>query len=140
MATDAAWCGQCYAPVAAAVPAAGAAVASAVGVPGGAVTGGRFASVADPQAPVRPPGWRPVLTLDDLPAPVRRTRWRKTQTTFGPIGRIVCTVGLVVPFVIMVVGGIVADPFALGGAFIWGGIITPWALRDIWRAGQLPSG
>ena len=122
LAAGASWCGQCYGSVATRQV---------------ADSGGLAASQTVTE--VRPFGWRPVPSLEDLPAPVRRTRWRKTPTTFGPFGRVACTIGLIVPFLIMLVGGIVADPFALGGAFIWGAIIMPWALKDIWRAGQLPS-
>jgi len=39
----------------------------------------------------------------------------------------------------MVVGGLV-DMFAWGGAAVYGAIIVPWAMRDIWKAGQVRVG
>lgn len=80
-----------------------------------------------------------VTTLPTLPAPLRTTRWRKTPTTFGPTGRVLCTLALLIPLVLMVVGGLV-DPFIWGGAGVWAGIVMPWALRDIWKAGRLAAG
>ena len=76
------------------------------------------------------------MPLETLPPPVRRTRWRKTPTTFGPAGRVSCTFALFVPLALMVVGGL-ADPFVWGGAGFWGAVVMPLALRDIWKAGQL---
>jgi len=84
-------------------------------------------------APTRPV---PVATL----APeVIRTRWRKTPTTFGPVGRVVATIGLVIPFIFFVVIGILTGGLTIFGAGIWGFIIMPWGLRDTWRAGQVPA-
>lgn len=82
---------------------------------------------------------RPVTAPDALPPPVVRTRWRKTPTTFGPVGRLLSTLGLVLPFLFLVVTGVIGDPFTLGGAVIWGVILMPWGLRDVWRAGTLPA-
>ncbi len=88
----------------------------------------------------QPFGWQPPGgAAEPLPVPRRTTRWRKTTTTFGPLGRVLATIGLIIPFLIMLIGGLVADPFALGGAAIWGVIIMPWGLKDVWRAGQLPA-
>ena len=66
-----------------------------------------------------------------------RTRWRKTATTFGPVGRLSATLALVIPLAFMVVGGL-ADPFVWGGAGFWVLVVMPLALRDVWKAGQLP--
>jgi hypothetical protein len=82
--------------------------------------------------------FRPVVPAS-RPQPLRRTRWRKTPTTFGPVGRVIATVCLVVPVVFLVVVGLYGDIFALGGAGIWGFVIMPWGLRDVWQAGQLPA-
>jgi hypothetical protein len=120
MSSDAQWCGQCYAipgratPVAAAPP--------AFGTPGG--------SIMTRQGPAAP----------TLAPTVVRSRWRKTQTTFGPFGRVVATVGLVLPEVFFVYIGIKLFGFTVFGAVIWGFIIMPWGLRDVWRAGQVPVG
>lgn len=77
------------------------------------------------------------LPLETLPPPVRRTRWLKTPTTFGPTGRLSLTLALLVPLALMIVGGL-ADPFVWGGAGFWVIVVMPLALRDIWKAGQLP--
>lgn len=71
------------------------------------------------------------------PPPARHSRWAKTPTTFGPAGRIVATLLLLVPLAVMIVGGI-ADPFVWGGAGAYLVIIVPWGLRDIWKAGIVP--
>ena len=77
------------------------------------------------------------MPLETLPPAVRRTRWRKTPTTFGPAGRLSLTLALLVPLPLMLIGGL-ADPFVWGGAGFWTIVVMPLALRDIWKAGQLP--
>jgi hypothetical protein len=67
---------------------------------------------------------------------MRSTRWGKTPTTFGPVGRVVATVLLAIPLLLMAVGGL-ADPFVWGGAGLYLAVVMPWALRDIWRAGAV---
>jgi hypothetical protein len=90
-------------------------------------------------APVSTPGpVRAVPTKTAAPATIK-SRWRKTPTTFGPLGRILATVALVVPEVLFVVIGIVTGGLTLAGAVIWGGIIMPWGLKDTWRAGTMPD-
>jgi hypothetical protein len=105
------WCGQCFAAV---TP-----ESSAAPVPAGTWAGPTVAA-ARPQ---------PVM---------RSTRWAKTDTTFGPVGRVVATLALLVPLVVMAVGGL-ADPFVWGGAAVWGLVIMPWGLRDVWKAGRVAS-
>jgi hypothetical protein len=108
------WCPQCFAPAGRAATA----IALAPDRPEPAVFG----------AVGRPPP----------PAPVTvPTRWRKTPTTFGPVGRSLATVALVVPLALMAVGGIV-DPLVWGGLFVWVGVVMPLALRDIWKVGRIP--
>jgi hypothetical protein len=81
---------------------------------------------------------RPVPVTATLPPQLVRTRWRKTQTTFGPMGRVMCTLGLVIPFIVLVIAGVLTGGLELGGAALWGFVIMPWGLRDVWRAGALP--
>jgi hypothetical protein len=69
---------------------------------------------------------------------MRSTRWAKTTTTFGPVGRVLSTVALLIPLALMVIGGL-ADPFVWGGIAVWGGVVMPWALRDVWKAGLVAS-
>jgi hypothetical protein len=109
------WCGQCFA-----------ATSGGAGTPAAAT-------------PRNPPVWQG----PSVPAPValramRTTRWAKTDTTFGPLGRVTATLALLVPLVVMLVGGM-ADPFAWGGAAVWGVVIMPWGLRDVWKAGRFAS-
>ena len=78
------------------------------------------------------------VPLNTLPPTVRRTRWRKTPTTFGPAGRVSLTLALLVPLAFMIVGGL-ADPFVWGGAGFWLVVVMPLSLRDIWKAGQLQA-
>jgi hypothetical protein len=68
---------------------------------------------------------------------MRPTRWAKTTTTYGPVGRVLATFGVLVPLAVMIVGGF-AVTFAWGGAAVYAGVIVPWAMRDIWRVGYLP--
>jgi hypothetical protein len=72
-----------------------------------------------------------------LPPTVRRSRWRKTQTTFGPVGRVLWTFALIVPVPLFIVAGVVGDLFAFGVAVIWAFVIMPMGLRAVWRAGQV---
>jgi hypothetical protein len=120
LATGATWCGQCYSAVGTAATAPSTPFGSGGTAPAGPWVPGRAAPV---QA---------------LPVQLRKTRWGKTPTTFGPMGRTVATLALLVPLSVMLVGGL-ADPFVWGGAAVWGGILMPWALRDIWKAGQVPA-
>jgi hypothetical protein len=110
------WCGQCYAPKGRAAPSPimAAAMPATTGVPGLMIR----------PAPVLPPT-------------VRRSRWRKTQTTFGPVGRVLWTIALVVPVPLFIVAGVVGDLFAFGVAVIWAFVIMPMGLRAVWRAGQV---
>jgi hypothetical protein len=80
---------------------------------------------------------RPVPAAAVLPATVRRSRWRKTQTTFGPVGRVLWTLVLVVPVPLFLVAGVIGDIFAFGVAGIWAFVIMPMGLRAVWRAGQV---
>jgi hypothetical protein len=73
-----------------------------------------------------------------LPVHVTKTRWRKTQTTFGPLGRVLATMALVIPFAFFLAIGILSGGMFVGGALIWGILLMPWGLRDVWKAGQLP--
>lgn len=61
------------------------------------------------------------------------SRWKKTDGTFGPAGRIVATVLLIVPLPVFVLG--VATGIGIIGAGVWVLVLMPWALRDIWKRG-----
>jgi hypothetical protein len=112
------WCGQCYAPRGRA-----------------ATTNATAASVGVPARMTRP-----VPAAAVLPPTVRRSRWRKTQTTFGPVGRVLWTFALVVPVPLFLVAGVIGDIFAFGVAGIWAFVIMPMGLRAVWRDGQVIEG
>jgi hypothetical protein len=61
---------------------------------------------------------------------VRGSRWSKSDLTFGPVGRVVATVLLLVPLWWFLNG---AGIFGLVGVVTYGLFLVPWALRDIWR-------
>jgi hypothetical protein len=81
---------------------------------------------------------RPMAATATLPPTIVRSRWRKTPTTFGPVGRIIATFVLVVPEIVFVVVGFLTGGLTIFGAGIWGFIIMPWGLRDTWKAGTVP--
>jgi hypothetical protein len=59
------------------------------------------------------------------------SRWRKTATSFGPVGRVSWTVG------VAAVGGLCLfslDPFAIGGWFL---IAAPLILRSVWKRARV---
>ena len=61
---------------------------------------------------------------------VRGSRWARSDLTFGPVGRVVATVGVLIPVWWLLVW---AGPFGFGCLVIYGFFLVPWALRDIWR-------
>jgi hypothetical protein len=61
------------------------------------------------------------------------SRWKKTDGTFGPAGRIIATGLLVVPLPVFALG--VATGIGIIGAGLWVIVVMPWALRDIWKRG-----
>ena len=103
---------------------------------GAAWCGQCFARVEAAPPPAAPTGFRPAGT-QPREVLTRPTRWEKTPTTFGPMGRLVATFGVLVPLLVMIVGGFV-DIFAWGGAAFYAAVIVPWAMRDIWREGRVP--
>ena len=61
------------------------------------------------------------------------SRWKKTDGTFGPAGRIIATVLLLLPLPVFVLA--VATGIGIIGAGVWVLVLMPWALRDIWKRG-----
>jgi hypothetical protein len=127
LSADAQWCGQCYAvrtPAATGMPI----------TPGVGEAPNRFGGTASGvMSPTR------MAQAQALPATVVKSRWRKSATTFGPLGRILATIALVVPFVVFVVLAVFTGGMVLAAPVIWGFVIMPWGLRDTWRAGQVAS-
>jgi hypothetical protein len=61
------------------------------------------------------------------------SRWKKTDGTFGPAGRLIATVLLIVPLPVLALG--VATGIGIIGAGLYVVIVMPWALRDVWKRG-----
>jgi len=76
------------------------------------------------------PGRR--ITDPDLVAPLMTySRWKKSDSTFGPTGRMVATLLLIAP--LPLVGMAIATGIGIIGAGIYIFIVMPLALRDIWK-------
>ena len=111
LAANADWCPRCLAPRA--TPAAPAPVAVS------AIFGGT--------APVE----APVATLTPPTNPPKTGRFAKTEVSFGLPGRIVLTIVLFIPLVWFIY--LAKEFIGVGGLVLWGGVVMPWALRDLWR-------
>ena len=75
----------------------------------------------------------PAASLTPSAPKPKPSRWAKSDTTFGPLGRIVATIGMVVPFIFFVAAGLLTiDPFVLIGGVIWGGLMFV-GLRQVWQ-------
>jgi hypothetical protein len=58
----------------------------------------------------------------------------RSALTFGPVGRTLWTICILVPPAPILY---LSDWFAgWGFAALWWGVITPWAMRDLWRSGR----
>src|SRR3954463_6856875 len=102
--------------------------------------GNNAAASADAAAPAAPamPGrtvFTPPAHTSQQPTG-RASRWAKSDTTFGPVGRLIATIALIVPFTFLVAAGLLTfDPFVLGGAGIWA-LLMAMGLRQTWAAVQ----
>ena len=67
--------------------------------------------------------------------PVRHSRWAKSHTSFGPTGRVVATVLLLLPLVVFAFT--LASGVGIVGAGIWLFVVMPLGLRDIWKKAPL---
>lgn len=68
---------------------------------------------------------------DTAGRPSKGSRWSSSDTTFGPVGRVLATIGLLVPVPLFVLTA--GMGFGLLGGGIWVFVILPWGLRDVWR-------
>ena len=59
------------------------------------------------------------------------SRWKKSDGTFGPAGRIIATILLLVPLPVFLLAA--ATGIGIIGAGLWVIVVMPWALRDIWK-------
>jgi hypothetical protein len=79
---------------------------------------------------------RPRLSQDFQPPLRTYSRWKKSAGTFGPAGRVVATLLLLVP--LPVFGAAIATGFGIIGGGIYIIVVMPWALRDIWKRAAIP--
>jgi hypothetical protein len=105
----AAWCGLCLRPIPTTAPASG--VFAAADAPFDAANGA-----------FRPTAPKPAADL------FSESRWRSGVMTFGPVGRVVLTIGVFLPYPFFLLN----LPFGLVGVVVWTAIV-PRALRDIWQ-------
>jgi hypothetical protein len=59
------------------------------------------------------------------------SRWRKTTTTFGPVGRSLWTLGVLL---VMAMAVFSQNPFAIGPLCF---VLPPLVLRSVWAKGRL---
>lgn len=91
-------------------------------------------AAAEPFVPSRL-GFTPPPLLPSGPLP-KASRWAKSDTTFGPVGRVGWSIALLIPFLFLVGTGVLTfDPFVLGGAGIWA-VLMVMGLRQLWQAVQ----
>jgi len=64
------------------------------------------------------------------------SRWKKSSGTFGPAGRVIATVLLLVPLPVLAMAASVGIGLIGGGIYVL--VIMPWALRDIWQRAAIP--
>lgn len=71
------------------------------------------------------------MTGDETPLwGQRRSRWARSDVTFGPVGRVVASLLMLVPLWWFIK---YAGVFGIVGVPIWLVKVLPWGLRDIWR-------
>jgi hypothetical protein len=81
-----------------------------------------------PPTPTSAPAGAGVLTT--------HSRWSKSSGTFGPTGRVVATLLLLLPLPIFAMALTVGFGIIGGGIYVL--VIMPWALRDIWKQAAIP--
>jgi hypothetical protein len=59
------------------------------------------------------------------------TRWRKTTTTFGPLGRVLWTLAVLL---VMALALFSQNPFAIAPLCL---LLPPLVLRSVWAKGRL---
>jgi hypothetical protein len=93
------------------------------------------AAVSPSVAPSRAP-MTPRASLQASGPTPKPSRFAKSDTTFGPFGRMVATVAMIVPLLFFIATGFLTfDPFVFMGAVIWLGLM--WVgMRQIWAPVQ----
>jgi len=88
-----------------------------------------------------PPGPQPMPHPGLVGTPshvqVRPSRWAKSDVTFGPVGRVVASVLMVLPLLFLLGTGVfTADPFEFIGAVIWS-LLMVTGFRHVWQPVKL---
>lgn len=83
-----------------------------------------------PAVPAPVPG-RHVPAPTPAGPPPTYSRWRKTDTSFGPVGRLAWTVGMLLMAGLSVLSG---NPFAIGPICL---IAVPLVLRSVWASSRV---
>ena len=66
----------------------------------------------------------------------RTSRWAKGPTTFGPVGRVLVTLVLLMPTPFIVLS--LALGIGIAGLVVYGFIVLPMALREVWKPARIP--
>lgn len=87
----------------------------------------------EPEEEAAAPGFAPPDAHPEVPmlSDLQWSRWRKTSTTFGPIGRILATIVVCIIPVLWL--GSTLFPMAI----VWIVTVWPFALRSIWQKGRI---
>jgi hypothetical protein len=64
------------------------------------------------------------------------SRWKKSASTFGPIGRVVATVLLLMPVPVLILT--LAIGIGIAGMVAYCGVLLPMALREVWKQVRFP--
>lgn len=64
------------------------------------------------------------------------SRWKKSTGTFGPVGRVVATLLLLMPLPVFAMAVSVGIGIIGGGIYVL--VVMPWALKDIWKQAAIP--
>ncbi|HEY8728571.1 MAG TPA: hypothetical protein VIL94_03240, partial [Acidothermaceae bacterium] len=59
------------------------------------------------------------------------SRWKKTEGTFGPLGRVIATLLTLIPLPVLAFA--IASGIGIIGAGLYVLVVMPLALRDIWK-------
>jgi hypothetical protein len=105
------WCSLCLQPISAAPAAPVAGVFAPAGAP-----------VVGPDGQFRAAAPKPAADL------FSESRWRAGSVTFGPVGRVILTFCVFLPYPLFLLN----LPFGIVGVVVWS-VLVPPALRDIWR-------
>ena len=80
---------------------------------------------------VRPPD-RPTLVAGDVPGTY--SRWGRSSYTFGPVGRVLVTLVLLLPVLWMLLNSALTL-LTVGIPYTF--VLLPWALRDVWARARV---